>query len=73
MDEELQKDIIKVFQKHQRFDLISLVLNMIEEIDSDYEPEEDEEEEPREEYFEGRSIPEDPSFSISHDGFHYLN
>ena len=71
MDEELQKDIIKVFQKHQRFDLISLVLNMIEEIDSDYEPEEDEEE-IREEYSECGALPEDPSYCISHDGFYYL-
>ena len=71
MDEELQKDIIKVFQKHQRFDLISLVLNMIEEIDSDYEPEEDEDE-PFEEYCEGGALPEDPSYCISSDGFYYL-
>jgi len=71
MDEELQKDIIKVFQKHNRYDLISMILNMIEEIDSDYEPEE--QEEPYEEYFEGGAIPEDPSYCISHDGFYSLN
>ena len=71
MDEELQKDIIKVFQKHQRFDLISLVLNMIEEIDSDYEP--SDEEEPYEEYCEAGCLPEDPSYCISSDGFYSLN
>lgn len=72
MDEELQKDIFSVLKKHQRYDLISMIMNLIEEIDSEYEPEE-QEEEPREEYFEGGALPEDPSYCISDDGFHYLS
>ena len=71
MDEKLQKDIFNVLKKHKRYDLISLVLNMIEEIDSDYEPEEDEE--PFEEYSECGCLPEDPSYCISSDGFYSLN
>ena len=72
MDENLQKDIFDVLKKHNRYDLITMIMNLIEEIDSEYEPS-DEEEEPREEYFEGGAIPEDPSFCISDDGFHYLS
>ena len=71
MDENLQKDIFDILKKHNRYDLITMIMNLIEEIDSEYEPS-DEEEEPREEYFEGRSIPEDPSYCISDDGFYYL-
>ena len=48
-----------------------MILNMIEEIDSDYEPEE--QEEPHEEYFECGAIPEDPSYCISDDGFYSLS
>jgi hypothetical protein len=72
MDEELQKDIFSILKKHNRYDLISMIMNLIEEIDSDYESS-DEEEEPYEEYFEGGAIPEDPSYCISDDGFHYLS
>ena len=71
MDEELQKDIISIFQKHNRYDLITMILNMIEEVDSDYEPEE--QDEPIEEYCEGGCLPEDPSYCISDDGFYSLN
>jgi len=71
MDEELQKDIITIFQKHQRYDLITMILNMIEEIDSDYEP--SDQDEPIEEYSECGSIPEDPSYCISDDGFYSLS
>ncbi len=71
MDEELQKDIITIFQKHNRYDLISMILNMIEEIDSDYEP--DDQDEPTEEYSECGCLPEDPSYCISDDGFYSLN
>ena len=71
MDEELQKDIITIFQKHNRYDLISMILNMIEEIDSDYEP--SDEEEPFEEYSECGALPEDPSYCISSDGFYSLS
>jgi hypothetical protein len=71
MDEELQKDIFSILKKHNRYDLISMILNMIEEVDSDYEPEE--QEDPLEEYFECGAIPEDPSFCISDDGFYSLS
>lgn len=71
MDEELQKDIFSILKKHNRYDLITMIINMIEEVDSDYEPEE--EEEPKEEYFECGAIPEDPSYCISDEGFHYLS
>ena len=71
MDEELQKDIFSVLKKHNRYDLITMIMNLIEEIDSDYET--SDEEEPYEEYFEGGAIPEDPSYCISDDGFHYLS
>ena len=71
MDEKLQKDIFNVLQKHKRFDLIQMILTIIDDIDSDYEPEE--QEEPDEEYSECGSIPEDPSYCISDEGFHYLS
>jgi hypothetical protein len=48
-----------------------MILTLIEEVDSDYEPEEDDE--PTEEYFEGGAIPEDPSFCVSNEGFYYLS
>ena len=71
MDENLQKDIFSVLKKHKRYDLIQMILTLIEEIDSDYEPEE--QEEPDEEYDECGSIPEDPSYCISSDGFYSLS
>jgi len=71
MDEKLQKDIFDILQKHNRYDLINMILTLIEEVDSDYEPEEDDE--PTEEYFEGGAIPEDPSFCVSNEGFYYLS
>jgi hypothetical protein len=71
MDEELQKDIFSVLKKHQRYDLISMIMNLIEEIDSEYEPEE--EEEPMKNILKAERLPEDPSYCISDDGFHYLS
>ena len=71
MDEKLQKDIFLVLKKHKRYDLIQMILTLIEEVDSDYESEE--QEEPDGEYFECGAIPEDPSYCISDDGFHYLS
>ena len=71
MDEELQKDIFSILKKHKRYDLITMIMNLIEEVDSDYEPEE--QEEPAEEYFECGAIPEDPSYCISDDGFYSLS
>jgi len=77
MEKNLQKDIFDVLQKHNRYDLITMILTLIQEIDYDTDDEDDdfeyeEEDEPREEYNECGSIPEDPSFCISHDGFYYL-
>jgi len=71
MDEKLQKDIFNVLQKHKRFDLINMILTLIDDIDSDYESEE--QDEPDEEYFECGAIPEDASYCISDDGFYYLS
>jgi hypothetical protein len=48
-----------------------MILTLIDDIDSDYEPEEDDE--PTEEYSECGAIPEDPSYCISDDGFYYLS
>ena len=70
MNENLQKDIFEILKKHQRYDLISMFLNIIEEIDSDYEPSSGSEGE--EEFSECGCLPEDSSYCISHDGFHYL-
>jgi len=71
MDEKLQKDIFDILQKHNRYDLINMILTLIEEVDSDYEPEEDDE--PTEEYCEFGAIPEDPSYCVSDDGFYSLS
>jgi len=71
MDEKLQKDIFNVLQKHQRYDLISLILNMVEEIDSDYET--SSESECEEEFSECGALPENPSYCISDEGFYSLN
>ena len=71
MDEKLQKDIFDILQKHNRYDLINMILTLIEEVDSDYEPEEDDE--PTEEYREFGAIPEDPSYCVSDDGFYSLS
>jgi hypothetical protein len=70
MNENLQKDIFEILKKHQRYDLISMFLNIIEEIDSDYEP--SSESECDEEYSELGALPEDPSYCISDEGFYYL-
>ena len=48
MEEKIIMDIIKVLQKHDRDDLIDLVLAFLEEIDEDYEPPEGSTEPPEE-------------------------
>ena len=48
MEEKIIMDIIKVLQKHDRDDLIDLVLAFLEEIDEDYEPPEESTEPPEE-------------------------
>ena len=47
------------------------MMSVFEEMDSDFEYES--EQEPVEEYFERNSVEEDTSFSITPEGFHYLN
>ena len=71
MDEKLQKDIFSILKKHNRYDLIAVLLTLFEEIDSDYEP--FSEDEPEEEFHEMGAMPEDPSYCISDEGFHYLS
>jgi hypothetical protein len=71
MDEKTQKDIFNLLRAHNRYDLIAVLLTLFEEIDSDYEP--FSEDEPDEEFSELGAIPEDPSYCISDEGFHYLS
>lgn len=71
MDEKAKNDIIKILTDKKRFDLLSLMMTIFEEMDSDFEYES--QEEPVEEYYERNSVEEDISYSITPDGFHYLN
>ena len=70
MDEELQKDIFSILKKHKRYDLITMIMNLIEEVDSDFEYES--QDEPPEEFCEGGALPEDPSYGVTDEGFYYL-
>jgi hypothetical protein len=47
------------------------MMSLFEELDSDFEYESPDE--PVEEYFERDSVDEDASFSVTPEGFHYLN
>jgi len=71
MDEKSKNDIIKILTDKKRYDLVAIMMSIFEEMDSDFEYES--EQEPVEEYFERDSVEEDISYSITADGFHYLN
>jgi hypothetical protein len=71
MDEKAKNDVIKILTDKKRYDLVALMMSVFEEMDSDFEYES--EQEPVEEYFERNSVEEDTSFSITPEGFHYLN
>ena len=71
MDEKAKNDIIKILTDKKRYDLVSLMMSIFEELESDFEY--DSPEEPVEEYYERHSIDEDTSFSVTTEGFHYLN
>jgi hypothetical protein len=71
MDEKAKNDIIKILTDKKRYDLVALMMAVFDEIDSDFEYES--EQEPVEEYYERDSVDEDTSFSITSEGFHFLN
>lgn len=71
MDEKSKNDIIKILTDKKRYDLVALMMSVFEEMDSDFEYESPDE--PVEEYFERDSLEEDTSFSITPEGFHFLN
>jgi len=71
MDEKSKNDIIKILTDKKRFDLVSIMMSIFEEMDSDFEY--DSPEEPVEEYYERDSIDEDTAFGVTEEGFHFLN
>lgn len=71
MDEKAKNDIIKILTDKKRFDLVALMMSLFEELDSDFEYESPDE--PVEEYYERDSVVEDASFSVTEEGFHFLN
>ena len=71
MDEKAKNDIIKILTDKKRFDLVALMMSLFEELDSDFEYESPDE--PVEEYYERDSVEEDASFSVTPEGFHFLN
>ena len=71
MDEKAKNDIIKILTDKKRYDLVAIMMSIFEEMDSDFEY--DSPEEPVEEYYERDSVEEDISYSITAEGFHYLN
>lgn len=71
MDEKSKNDIIKILTDKKRYDLVAIMMSIFEEMDSDFEY--DSPEEPIEEYYERNSVDEDISYSITAEGFHYLN
>ena len=71
MDEKSKNDIIKILTDKKRYDLVAIMMSIFEEMDSDFEY--DSPEEPIEQYYERNSVDEDISYSITAEGFHYLN
>ncbi len=71
MDENSQKQILKILIQNKRIDLAILLINIFEDIDSDYEVEE-QGDEPWEEYYINDEDDEDLTFAIDEEGFHYL-
>ena len=71
MDEKAKNDIVKILTDKKRYDLVAIMMTIFEEMDSDFEY--DSPEEPIEEYYERNSVDEDISYSITAEGFHYLN
>jgi bisphosphoglycerate-independent phosphoglycerate mutase (AlkP superfamily) len=71
MDEKSKNDIIKILTDKKRYDLVAIMMSIFEEMDSDFEY--DSPEEPVEEYYERDSVDENISYSITPEGFHYLN
>ena len=79
MTEDPFKEILKILAKDRRYDLCSVLLTLLDEIeeeeDTDFLPLEDGEPEPIEEYFTGNSIPEEydeDDIGMTADGFLYL-
>ena len=77
MTEEPFKEILKILAKDRRYDLCSVLLTLLDELeeeeDTDYEP--IEEVEPIEEYIEAGSVPEEydeDDVGMTPDGFLYL-
>lgn len=77
MTEEPFKEILKILAKDRRYDLCSVLLTLLDELeeeeDTDYEP--IEEVEPIEEYIEAGSVPEEydeDDIGMTPDGFLYL-
>ena len=71
MDEKSQNDIINILMKSGRMDLVAIIMTLFDEIDSDFEPDLDQEE-PAEEYYETGAIGEEIDPDMDDDGFHFL-
>lgn len=77
MTEDPFKEILKILAKDRRYDLCSVLLTLLDELeeeeDMDYEPELVDE--PHEEYIEAGSVPEEydeDDIGMTPDGFLYL-
>ena len=70
MDEKSQNDIIKILTDVNRFDLVSIMMSLFEEIDSDYDYESPDE--PVEEFFERNAVSENIDTGQTSDGFFYI-
>lgn len=77
MTEDPFKEILKILAKDRRYDLCSVLLTLLDELeeeeDMDYEPELVDE--PLEEYIEAGSVPEEydeDDIGMTPDGFLYL-